>query len=245
MDLGRKYAATLTGISLFAAGAWIFDRLAPESAPVARGEAYAGIRGCVACHGDPADSLPDSNDVRCSDVNPFSWHPDYETDCADAMAYFEAIRLLRTLDERMSAGPEDPLVKGEALARKYHCFQCHGQLGQGGFANAGSLKGYVPGYFGSDFKVLTENADSESVRSWIVNGMDFDIVKQPVTGRIAEFFLDRQAVSMPSFKSLQEEEIDTLVSYVIVLNGFGPMTANTIRSYGELTGADLKSGEKR
>jgi hypothetical protein len=127
----------------------------------------------------------------------------------------------------------DLLIAGEQLARKYYCFQCHGQLGQGGFKNAKSLKGYVPGYFGRDFKILTRNADPDSVREWITQGVDPEILENPLTGWIAEFFFNRQAINMPSYKSLEPEEIEILVNYVITLNEFGPMTAEIIRLYEE------------
>ncbi len=147
------------------------------------------------------------------------------------MAYFEAIRLRRTLDEREALRPADPIVAGEALARKYHCFQCHGQLGQGGFANAGSFKGYVPGFFGKDFGVLTRDGDPASVSNWIRNGMDPQITQQAFIGPIAQYFFERQAVSMPSFNSLTDDEIELLTNYVIALNNYGPMTAASARHY--------------
>jgi hypothetical protein len=155
--------------------------------------------------------------------------------CADVLAYFETVRLRRSFDDRARFNMDNPLFAGEHLARQYHCFNCHGHLGQGGFKNSKSLKGYVPGYFGSDFKVLTRNADPESVRMWIMHGMDSAILESPVSGRIAAFFFDRQAVGMPSYKTLEPEEIETLVNYVIAINRFGPMTAETIRSYGQQT----------
>jgi mono/diheme cytochrome c family protein len=214
---------------------WVNERLAPESAPVARGAAYAGVRGCVECHGDPELALLDANDVGCSNVSPFAWHPEYEVNCTDALAYFEAIRLRRNLDERTAAGVDTLLVQGETLAREYHCFQCHGQLGQGGFQNERSLKGYVPGYFGSDFRALTQNGNPESVRQWIAYGMDPEILNTRVIGRIAAFFFARQAVDMPSYKSLDPLEIEILVNYVLALHEFGPMSAADVREYSEMS----------
>lgn len=207
--------------------------MAPESAPVARGAAYAQVRACVECHGDPEDPLADANNKQCSNVNNMSWHPEYDVECADVMAYFEVVRLRRNIEERAQLNFDSPLVAGEQLARKYHCFQCHGHLGQGGFKNSKSLKGYVPGYFGNDFKLLTRNADPDSVREWILHGMDSEILEKPVTGHIAKLFFSRQAVSMPSYESLEPEEIETLVNYVIALSQFGPMTAETLRLYSQ------------
>lgn len=139
----------------------------------------------------------------------------------------------------MQINSDNPLIAGERLVRKYNCFQCHGKLGQGGFKNTNSLKGYIPGYFGNDFKMLTNNADPESVREWITHGVDKAIIKKPITGRIAEYFFQTQAVSMPSFNSLESEEIETLVNYVIAIHKFGPMTADTVRLYGKRSRASL------
>ena len=229
----KLFSLIVPAVVLLSALAWVSYRIAPESAPVARGAAYAQTRGCVECHGDPENPLADANDKGCSNVNKFSWHPAYDIECTDVMAYFETVRLRRSFDDRLKTSIDNPLLAGERLARKYHCFQCHGLLGQGGFKNAKSLKGYVPGYFGSDFKILTSNADPDSVRKWIMHGIDSAILDEPLTGHVAAFFFNREAVSMPSFKSLEPEEIEILVNYVIALNQFGPMTAKTVRSYGE------------
>lgn len=221
--------------TLLVLGAWAGNHLAPESAPAARGAAYAGIRGCIDCHGDPDNRLPDANDQACSDVISESWHPDYSVNCADVLSYFEVIRLQRNFESRVENGENNSLIAGEALAREYHCFQCHGSLGQGGFANARSLKGYVPGYFGNDFRALTRNGDPKSVGQWIRHGRDSAIVERPFTGKIAEFFFEREEVSMPKYRSLQPDQIETLTAYVIALNEFGPMTAEVVRSYGAAT----------
>ena len=225
--------------------------MVPESAPVARGADYAAVRGCVACHGVPENPLADANDQACSDVNMLSGHPQYDVECTDVMAYFETVRLSRNFRRRKHFSTDSPLAAGEYLARKYHCFQCHGHLGQGGFKNAKSLKGYVPGYFGSDFDGLTRNSNPDSVRQWILYGMDSAILEKPFTGPIAKFFFGRQAVSMPSYKSLDPKEIDILVSYVIALHDYGAMTAQSVRSYGEraqstevLVGSDHSIGSK-
>ncbi|MBV1881952.1 MAG: hypothetical protein KUG82_09980 [Pseudomonadales bacterium] len=210
---------------------WTVHRVFPESAPIARGAAYAEISGCVDCHGKPESPPVKAISRECSNVDHASSHPSYAVDCEDVMAYFEAIRIRRNFIHRAKAAPNNPLIAGERLVRRYHCFQCHGELGQGGFQNNKSLKGYVPGYFGDDFRTLTNNADPESVRKWISQGLDHDIVETPVTGGIAEFFFNRQAIHMPSYKSLGIKEIEILVSYVIALNQYGPMTAETVRSY--------------
>lgn len=229
----KAYALIASAAVLLFVFAWASVRLAPETAPVARGAAYAQIRGCGECHGDPENPFADANDKNCSNVNRHAWHPNYDVECSDAMAYFETLRLRRSFDDRVELDYDNPLIAGEKLARTYHCFQCHGHLGQGGFRNAKSLKGYVPGYFGSDFMALTNNASPESVRDWIMHGMNSTILEEPVLGKVAAFFFRRQAVNMPSYKSLRADEIEILVKYVIALHEFGPMTAEIVRSYGE------------
>jgi len=205
----------------------------PESSPVARGAAYAEVRECVSCHGNSDNPEIDVMSAFCSDVNSKPWHPEYNVACGDVMAYFETVRLRRNLSSRVQSSTENHLITGEQLARDYNCFQCHGHLGQGGFVNKGSLKGYIPGYFGDDFRALTNNADPDSVRQWIMYGVDSKLLKNPITGGIAKFFFDYQRVSMPSFKSLPDEEIETLVRYVIALNEFGPMNAQIVIDYNE------------
>jgi hypothetical protein len=214
-------------------GAWALYRIAPESSPVARGAKYAHFRGCIECHGNPDSPMPAANRKACSDRNQLPAHPEYEVGCADVLAYFETIRLRKTFETRVQGNNQNRLILGEQLARQYHCFNCHGQLGQGGLANSRSFKGYVPGYFGRDFRILTRNTDPESVRQWIMYGVDPTILDNPLTGRIAKFFFARQAIRMPSFKSLEPDEIDLLVNYVIALNRYGPMTASLIRAYAK------------
>jgi mono/diheme cytochrome c family protein len=127
------------------------------------------------------------------------------------------------------------LLQGERLARQYSCFQCHGELGQGGFPNAGALKGYIPGYFGSDFALLTRGGHAASIRAWIRQGVDPALLERPIEGAAAEFFIKNQAVSMPKFESLPESEIRILTDYVIALNQFGEMDAKAIRAYSRLS----------
>jgi len=211
--------------------AWVGYRLYPESSPVARGAEYAEMKGCVECHGQPNKPLADFNDQQCSNFNKDSEHVDYDVSCSDVMAYFEAIRLQRNYLQRSLTNSTNKLVIGEGLVRKYHCFQCHGPMGQGGFKNNKSLKGYIPGYFGNDFKILTYNGNSNSIRQWISHGIDQKLTDTFIIGPIAEYFFDRQAINMPSYKSLESMEIELLINYVKAINQYGPMTAKDIRLY--------------
>lgn len=127
------------------------------------------------------------------------------------------------------------MLQGEELARRYNCFQCHGELGQGGFRSRGALKRYVPGYFGEDFALLTRHAHVESVRSWISQGIDRTLYENWMTRPVARFFIEQQEVSMPEFATLPELEIQLLVEYVIALHAFGPMSATDIRACANAT----------
>ena len=234
------WTGVVSVVAMSAVGCWwLGARLIPESSPVARGASYAQMRGCADCHATLELAGNESLSARCGDVNERSSHPDYRFPCGDLLAYFESVRLARSAESRFATAKQDgtltALLKGELLAREYHCFQCHGPLGQGGFANAGALKGYVPGFFGNDFRVLTELGRPEVVRDWITRGVTPGLVDHPVTGRWARYFLERQAVHMPKFATLTDAEIDLLSGYVVALNSFGPMDAAGLREYDRAT----------
>lgn len=216
-------------------------RLIPESSPVERGSAAAHSAGCIDCHGQPDVNYPDDARLSCRNAGSSIGHPAYDGRCSDVLAYFEVIRLKRSF--RMRAETPDPnrLLQGERLARQFNCFQCHGELGQGGFRNSGALKGYIPGYFGKDFALLTEDGSPESVRNWISQGLDPALYAKPIDGTIARFFIERQAVSMPIFASLPDSSIQLLTDYVIAVNQFGAMDAKAIRAYSEETRKTTKA----
>ncbi len=73
------------------------------------------------------------------------------------------------------------------------------------------------------------------MREWIVNGLDTALVESFLTGSIAKFYLQRQAVSMPSFSAVPDEEIELLGRNVIALIGFGPMESIDVRRNGKQT----------
>lgn len=215
--------------------AWLGVRLVPETSPAARGGADAFSGGCINCHGQPDEEASDKSAPECSEEISEPSHPVFDASCYDLLAYFEIVRLKRTFGRRANSSRPNRLLEGERLARQYNCFQCHGELGQGGFANRRALKGYVPGYFGRDFAALTRGGDIESVRSWISHGVDRVLYERPLTGTFAKYFIERQEVSMPKFATLPESEIQILAEYVIALNRIGAMDASAIRSYARLT----------
>lgn len=214
---------------------WLVLRLAPESSPAARGANLAYTQNCIECHGRAEASAVADENLTCRNRPSDDVYRHYQGACRDYLAYFEIVRLNRNFALRTSAQVPNHLLQGEKLARQYGCFQCHGQMGQGGLRNAGALKAYVPGYFGRDFKALTLNGNRESIIAWIRHGIDPALTDSWLTGYFARIFLERQAVSMPQFKSLPDNEIRLLTDYLIALHQYGEMDAGEIRDYSRRT----------
>ena len=106
--------------------------------------------------------------------------------------------------------PEAPLpARGQELAIKLGCFHCHGPMGSGGGSNLGSFKGYIPGWWGNDFRELVR--DDGELRAWIRDGTIARLRDHP----IAHYFVEWQRVYMPAFKDfISDADLDALVAYV-------------------------------
>lgn len=117
------------------------------------------------------------------------------------------------------------LVHGDRLSRQHGCYQCHGEFGQGGVANPASFKNYIPGFFGKDFRQLTDGGRRDEVLHWIEHGRGRAIESGPA-GRVAQHFFQRQAIGMPAYRDrLTGNETSILTDYVLLLNRTGPLTA--------------------
>lgn len=219
----------LIGISILFA----LKSMLPESSPVARG-AISGSFSCLNCHGKSNSEFPADWSIDCNNRAPD--HPAYKGACKDILAFFSAIRVRNNFEERLKTGDShNKVLSGERLARQYYCFQCHGELGQGGVPNTGALKGYIPGYFGNDFLRLTNNASPAAVKDWISNGVNRELTARFISGFFAKHFIKTQAMQMPEFNSLSNTELDLLVEYVLLLHSLGPMSAATVKEYENLT----------
>jgi len=110
--------------------------------------------------------------------------------------------------------PEDPeAAKGQELALRYGCFHCHGPMGSRGPANPGSFKGYIPGWWGNDFRELVR--DDRELRQWIEEG-NIDRLREHW---LARRYVEGQKVYMPAYKGvLSDEEIRALMAYVRWVN---------------------------
>lgn len=87
-------------------------------------------------------------------------------------------------------------------------------MGYGSSGNLGSLKGYIPGWWGNDFRDLV-HSDAE-LREWILDGETARLRAHP----LAKFFIRWQRVSMPAYRAfLTDTQLAALMSYVRWVNG--------------------------
>jgi len=148
------------------------------------------------------------------------------------------IEVMHRREAAKRSAVEAAFEQGERLARQLACFDCHGELGQGGVANPGSFKGYIPGFFGWDFRILTDHGDREAVRQWIADGVSQTFLNRGFLGlRPAKKFIERQAIQMPAYGAmLTDEELETLVDYILALQALGPLDAEGLARYREQFG---------
>ena len=79
----------------------------------------------------------------------------------------------------------------------------------GGQPNPGSLKKYIPGFQGEDFRELVRN-DAE-LRTWLREGALPRIAKHP----LGRYLFERQRVRMPAYGRLvSAEKIEAVAAYV-------------------------------
>ena len=123
-------------------------------------------------------------------------------DVEDLIAYLRAASGQLLPDEALAA-------RGADLALELGCFACHGPLGAGGVPNPGSLKGYVPGFWGADFDDLVRS--DEELWHWIAEGEIRRITEHP----IGRFFFRRQAIKMAAYgQFIPEDDVRALAAYV-------------------------------
>ncbi len=116
-----------------------------------------------------------------------------------------------------------PKNKGMKIAMNSGCFGCHGPLGLGGAVNPKSVKNSIPGWFGEDFDALTDNGNPDSVKEWIKQGTSRAVTEKSFgLGKIAHWFLSRQAIKMPEFdQRLDDEEIQELLTLILTIREMG------------------------
>ncbi len=124
------------------------------------------------------------------------------SDLDDLVAAFKVL-------SRMVLPPrESPARRGVELSRQWRCFSCHGPAGSGGLPNPGSFVGFIPGWYGADFRDLVKSREEFDL--WVRKGAIPRIADHP----IARFFIQRQRVSMPAYSESTAKELDELWAYV-------------------------------
>jgi mono/diheme cytochrome c family protein len=132
-----------------------------------------------------------------------------EGEVDDLVAYIRAV-------SGLVAPADEVALQGQDLAYRFGCFDCHGPMGAGGVGNPGSLKGYIPGWWGQDFQDLVRSDDE--LREWIVEGRLRRLDENPIARR----FTEGQRIQMPAYRELLgEEQLEALVAYVKWVNEGG------------------------
>lgn len=135
-----------------------------------------------------------------------------------------------------SISPDVLFTVGDRLSRKAGCYQCHGELGQGGIANPASFKGTIPGFYGREFLELTAQGNREEILHWIDHGRG-RAIESGLTGSLAKKFIEGQAIGMPGYKDhLSDKERNLLADYLLLLNKTGPLPAAEVDRIGQLLG---------
>jgi mono/diheme cytochrome c family protein len=130
--------------------------------------------------------------------------------------------------------PDQLFAAGDALSRRHGCYQCHGELGQGGVSNPDSFKGYIPGFQGQDFLKLTADGDRAEILHWIDHGRG-RAIESGLLGRFAKKYFDGQAIPMPGYRDqLTVAEKELLADYLLLLNKTGPLSAGELERLTKL-----------
>ena len=118
------------------------------------------------------------------------------------VAYYMAISQLDPV-------PDAEAAKGRDLVRHFRCESCHGVAGSGGVLNPGSYKGYVPGWLGADYPELVRG--EPELRQWILEGG----TERFTNDRVARFFINRQRLQMPAYKTaLTPQDAGAVGAYI-------------------------------
>ncbi|MBI4514741.1 MAG: c-type cytochrome [Deltaproteobacteria bacterium] len=106
--------------------------------------------------------------------------------------------------------PTDPAIThGEQMFGRLGCAACHGEMGMGGRPNPGSLKGYIPGFLGDDYRELVR--DDAELLAWLRDGALARVAEHP----LGHYFFERQRVRMPAYKHfVADDDLRAIAAYV-------------------------------
>jgi len=154
---------------------------------------------------------------------------------AVAMPAYKDVLGKRELDDLVAAfevlcgmkRPSDDTAEehGYQIAQSRQCFSCHAPVGSGGLPNPGSFTGFVPGWYGADFRDLVRSR--EEFETWIRTGTIPRLANHPV----ASVFIRRQRLKMPPYRAMTSAELEELWSYASWLGRTGGGLKAPSRSY--------------
>jgi hypothetical protein len=131
----------------------------------------------------------------------------------------DLVAAYKVLSGMSGPAPDSAEERGFQAARTWGCFSCHGPGGSGGLPNPGSFTGFIPGWYGADFHDLVRG--KEEFVSWIREGSIPRLDRNP----LARYFIRRQRIDMPRYRSLESQALEDLWAYVRWLDSTGGGTA--------------------
>lgn len=135
-----------------------------------------------------------------------------------------------------------PFMRGERIAYRMGCFNCHGPEGLIGYTNPGSFWGETPPLKAGGV-VMSFVHDTEELREWILYGLPKRLWPNGVkpAGDDLHRYTDSRSknlgvdglIQMPGYAGLiSERELNDLVEYIQVINGgFKPLPEDAARGY--------------
>jgi mono/diheme cytochrome c family protein len=160
------------------------------------------LDGRIEAHDEPRQGLEAGRGSRRALVMPAYRAVLAPHELEDLVVYLKSISGLQFPDDDLAA-------KGLERMHELGCFRCHGAMGTGGVSNPRSLKGYVPGFVGEDYRELVR--DGAELRQWIRNGVSDRFARNP----LARVVLERQTLKMPAYgKHLDEADVEALAASV-------------------------------
>lgn len=153
------------------------------------------------------DDHPDPEDPGGAPESSRAIHMPAYRDVLSGSDLDDLVAAFKVLSGMVKPAGGSPARRGRDLARKWDCLSCHGAGGSGGLANPGSFAGFVPGWYGADFKELVR--DRAEFDAWIREGS----ITRLKTHFIASRYLESQRISMPAYGNLSSAELDDLWAY--------------------------------
>ena len=255
MKSPKASSVTIALILLLITG-WLLwsSAAAAEETPYIRGAALIDTHGCLACHSGNlmgAMKVPPLRGCELPEEEFQAWvlygcpqaQPGRAQQSRFGMPAYEGHLDPEDVQDILAwsqiAGHEVPdqaalsdLARGEQVALKAGCFDCHGPLGQGGIKNTGSFTGAIPGFSGEQFKHLCDDGDPAAIEEWIRHGTSERFLSgEPLAG-LGRSFMSSQLTKMPAYQDiLSDEEIELLVRYCLHINSLGPMSAERYEAH--------------